>query len=212
MKKNINLLNRAFDNLLLHPFLFAVYPVLFMYSYNIREVSPVHVVIPVMIMATAAYIFEKGFFWLLRNKEKAALVSTVFFFIFFAYSHIYDALVIVNFMAGFRIIRHLFMVPVFIASWVFISFRVALTKKNIMVINKILNFTSVILISVNLLNIIAFETGKFVSPGLPRNGKQVKDVSDRLLSVEGKPDIYYIILDEYAGFKAIKKYYDYDNS
>lgn len=63
-----------------YPFLFAVYPILFLYSHNVGEVSVTHVFLPFLISLTGS--------------SKAGVATTLIVMSFFLYGHVLEYLVL----------------------------------------------------------------------------------------------------------------------
>lgn len=205
-------MSKWFKDFIWHPFLFAMYSILFMYTYNIKEVRFVYTFLPILILLIFVLLFWKGSNRIVKNNEKAALITTLFLFFFFAYSHVYDALEIVNSIFGMTLVRNLYLVPLFLAGWFFLAYRTARAKTDFKAVTKILNIAVVCLIGINLVNIVFFELNQASAANKVK--EQLKNVeirSNGLPKKQDMPDIYHIVLDEYAGLEAIKKIYDYDN-
>jgi hypothetical protein len=79
-------------SLVIHPFLFALLPVISLLSYNLNDLPLVQVVRPTLIILSCTLLLW-GFLWVwLRNWERAALWLSPFLIIFFSYGHIYSGL------------------------------------------------------------------------------------------------------------------------
>src|SRR4030066_609807 len=78
----------------IHPFLFAVFPVLFLYSHNIREILPDVVIKPLIAVIILTVILVVILNFLIKNQEKAALLSSLFIVLFFSYGHVANLIVI----------------------------------------------------------------------------------------------------------------------
>ena len=206
-------MSKRFNNVIWHPFLFAVYSILFMYTYNIKEVRFIYTLLPILIHLIVVFLLWRGVNVIVKNNEKAALITTLFLFFFFVYSHVYDALEIVNSIFSVTLVRNLYLVPLFLALWFFLSYRTARAKMEFKVLTKILNIAAVCLIGINLVNIAFFELNQISAAN--RVKEQLASVeikSNGLPDKRDMPDIYHIVLDEYAGLEAVKKIYNYDNS
>jgi hypothetical protein len=73
-------------NSIIHPFLLAIFPILFLFNYNLAQVKLLDIVMPTLIsLATATLIFN-----ILRvklNKNKAGLITSFFIILIFGYGH-----------------------------------------------------------------------------------------------------------------------------
>jgi hypothetical protein len=133
----------------------------------------------------------------------AAFISLVFFNtygIFFKLINLQDIIEI----------RHFFFLPVFLFIAVLtISKLFRLGKENVHNIWQIAFIISVFLLVLNLFRIIPVETRK-----ISRRNKLYSPVSVAYNIKPDRPDIYYIIFDEFAGFEAMRDYWkntDVDN-
>ena len=76
---------------ILHPFLFALFPVLFLYSHNISQLSINEIFLPSAIVLGFTAI-AVPLLWLILKKDgkKAGIITTVFLVFFFSYGRIYE--------------------------------------------------------------------------------------------------------------------------
>ena len=141
----------------------------------------------------------------LRDKVKSGLVATVFALFFFSYGHLFD--LIKKWQIPF--IKHEYLIPAAFVMWGVIFFFVKGVKnrKTLAVATKIFNTAGVVLIAVNLFGILSSQLSKRMTPFQDEEISSHGQMESHLL-----PDIYYIILDEFANLRSVKKIYDYDNS
>ncbi|HAJ95038.1 MAG TPA: hypothetical protein DCP02_02280 [Actinobacteria bacterium] len=196
-----------------HPYLLAIFPILFLYSHNIGQLSMVsfyEVLIPAAIMlgftAIAVVVL-----WLIfkRNSSKAGIVVSIFLVLFFSYGRIYE--IIVGFrIGGFIIGGHRYLLALWLIIFIVGTFFTLRTKINLHSLISILNVIAVILVLFSLVNIgiYKFRTRDLrqdISPApQEEEAAAVRDPGEL-------PDIYYIIMDGYAGSSSLEEFYDYDN-
>jgi len=77
--------------LVAHPFLFAMFPVLFLFACNIEEFYPRMIVVPLITTVCLALVSWSVLSLLLRDKKKAGLVVSLFLLLFFSYENLYGA-------------------------------------------------------------------------------------------------------------------------
>jgi hypothetical protein len=75
----------------IHPLLFALFPILFLFAHNTQEMALGETVRPLLIV-----IFFTGLLWLvlslvIRNLPKAAIVTSIFLILFFSYGHLVNS-------------------------------------------------------------------------------------------------------------------------
>lgn len=203
---------KSLKNVVWHPYLFAVYSVLFMYAHNIKEVRFIDTLLPVLILLVFVFSGVKGLNLIVKDRLKSALIMTLFLFFFFGYSHVYNLLEILNFILDAEIIRDLYLVPVFLIIWFYLAFRTARAKMDLKAVTKILTIAVICLIVINGVNIGLFEMNRLsAAKAVTAQLKDLEIKSGGLPAKAQMPDIYHIVLDEYAGLEAVKKIYDYDN-
>jgi len=193
----------------LHPFLIAFYPVLYLYSVNVHQLSISVILVPLVVLGVIALLLLMGGMRILGNSGKAALCVSVFFLWFFSYSAVRSMIVFE--IAGLQVYRH----RVFILIWTVVLLLslilVLRVRLNYAKISKALNIFAVLLILFPLWTIITNRNNH--STSLRSNIASQRNKSINLSArTDTLPDIYYIILDAYTGQKALKQYLDFDNS
>jgi hypothetical protein len=195
-----------------HPFLFAVFPILFLFSHN-RDLVPIdELFLPLVIIVCITsfwYFLLKLFF---RNSIRVGLIVSLFFFLFFSYGHLLSLLKDIQIIIGGNIIRtDRFLYQVFGIIFVAVTAYIVRTHKKLYLTTKLFNGVAVVLVILPLLT-ITIDMLKTESSLSNVPGKQAEEM--RLLAREDSylPNIYYIILDGYARSDVLKEVYQYDNS
>ena len=119
----------------IHPFLFAIFPIILLYSQNIHLLPIEEIIIPILLvvgLSTISWIILNYF---LRNMLKAGLIVSLFLVVFFSYGHVYNILDDVSFL-GFDIGRHIFLLIPFFAALVLGIIFLLKTKRKL---NNLLN-------------------------------------------------------------------------
>jgi len=196
-----------------HPFLLAIFPILFLYSHNIKQLSMIRfyeVLIPVAIMLgfTAIAIVV---LWLIfkKNSNKAGIVVSIFLVLFFSYGRIYELIVGFS-IGGFIIGGHRYLLALWLIIFIIGTFFTLRTKINLHSLISILNVIAVILLLFSLVNIGIY---KFRTRNLQQDiSPATQEEEAAAVTDPGElPDIYYIILDGYAGAASLEEFYNYDN-
>jgi len=211
-KININ------KNLIFHPFLFAIFPILSLYSHNIGQVIFHQTLIPSAI-ALGLMLFLLLLFKLIsRNNQKAGILTSVFLILFFSYGHIFTIMQsfwkemdIWDFASHVNII--LTWIIIFIGSIYF----VLKMRKNLKKFTNILNLISLFIIVWPMINISGYEMrtllySRNMEPQSITKTETIDAGMDYMGNTEDLPDIYYIILDKYARQDVLKEEFDFDNS
>lgn len=143
---------------IVHPFLFAVYPVLFLFAHNIRELEASVVLIPMGIVFSCTAVSVLLLTVALRDAQKAAILVSIAWVLFFSYSTLYC--VIDEFIFNLGTVpatpnRFLFILCGVFYS--FLAYRVIKTRKNLGNLAKLFNVAacSLVLISVTTIGIHA---------------------------------------------------------
>jgi hypothetical protein len=188
----------------IHPFLLAVYPVLFLYSHNLGEVAFRETFAPIAIILGLALLVWGILGFILKNWKKSGIIVSLFLVLFFSYGYFRTSL------EGKRSV--LLMTSAWIVLFMLGSFFTAISRKDFTDATVILNIVAGILIAQPVLNIV---THQF------RNIRQISQDNDsRFMGenlhlparMESYPDIYFIILDAYAREDILREIYNFDNS
>src|SRR4030042_155284 len=193
----------------IHPILFAVFPFVFLYARNTSEISARQVVKLMLLAALGALLLWILLSLLLKNTFKAGVATTVLVILFFSYGPFYDLLAKWDIFTP----RHAYLLPAILLVWGYCVYLIKIVRRDFRNTTRILNVVAVALIVVNLATIAFHEIGKprsssFISLDLQDTAMAGGDLSE----LGTMPDIYYIILDEYAHPSTMLEYYDYDNS
>jgi len=196
-----------------HPFLFAIFPILFLFAHNIEQMFPEQIIAPLVIVIVCTIIFFSLLCFLFKDKEKAGLIVSFFILLFFSYGHFH------NLIRGFRLVAKgitigphtvlLLSCGVIFLIGVYFIIRIRDGLRNV---TNFLNIAAFLLVLISLINIGAyvFRTRGIGDYIKSRGGKASwrKDTE----KPEKLRDIYYLIFDGYASSSALKEFYNYDNN
>lgn len=182
----------------IHPFLFALYPVFFLYSLNIHEYPESTLLVPLLLVLFFAGIIFFVSKQLVKQLDKAALVSSAFILLFFSYGRIVD-------FFDNKLIVFVAVLILFGA----IAYGVIRYTKSLLTINKLSTYLAALLLIFSLFTIAEFElkTGRLWTPK-----KEIPITTRKVKPPKNAPDIYYFIFDRYAGATSLKNEYNFDNS
>ncbi len=200
--------------IIIHPYIFAIFPVLFLYSHNISQLSFIsfsEILVPTAISLGFAVI-SVVLLWLIfkKNGQKAGLIVSIFLILFFSYGRIYDL------VAGFKIGslgigRHVVLLGAWLILFVLGTYFTARTKKDLAGLTNIINIMAVVLLLFPIINIGIFKFQAGTAPEINSAARQDEETGP-VEAPADSPDIYYIILDGYAGDEVLKEFYSFDNS
>lgn len=194
-----------------HPFLFAVYPILFLYAYNVDFAQLRDTVLPMAVAIASAVVLFLLLSIVLKDKEKAGLLTSLLVLLVFSYGHVADA------TDGFRLALGAFVIdsdavlfPLCGILFALATYYLVRTHENMRTATNILNVVAVALVALSLFTVLSYELRRSAYSGGTSAG-QIEDNPEALAEVDTLPDIYYIILDAYAGPTTLDEIWDYDN-
>jgi len=207
MKSSVNKKTSWLQRVPLHPFLFAIYPILALLAFNISEVDVSSGLRPVVLAILVAGILILLFYLVYRGWQPAALISTIFLILFFSYGHLYILLKGIE-VGGFYLFRHRTLVPLWIILAALAIWWGSRRSTNHPAVTYTLNVVGLFLLIFPIVQMVSFSVQIETS-----QASAEKTTSALNLEVSGQPpDIYYIILDGYGRSDILKNEYDYDNS
>jgi hypothetical protein len=184
----------------LYPWLFVLYPILFVYSRNVGEVFALEVLLFIGIFFALAALIFGIFYWAIRNPFVSAAMLFVLVITFFTYGHV------ANLTSS--IIPEIALMYTYVLLCVFgigMIFRTRhLWDFSHMVSS--LNLIGAILIAMTLPPLIGYLSRSLTQPTFE------VDEHPHLDNSPERPDIYYIVLDAYSSNSHFLRDYGYDNS
>ena len=203
-----------------HPFFVAIFPVLIIYSQNIGRVEFEDLFLPLILFIS----FSVGLFYLLKlilkNGYKSALIVTILLIILFSYGHVYYLLADVS-IDGFDIGRNRYLLPIFGLTLIVGIFFVLRAKRVFDNATSILNVISIVFLLVAASNVVLvgaeiFSCEKCANQELFYEtidfSKYFEPHTFLTSTNQELPNVYYLILDEYARQDALMEYHKFDNS
>jgi len=187
-----------------HVFLFGIFFILFLYTFNQGKVPFHGFLLPLGITLLTALSLWVLISLLLSNRKKAGLIVSLFFIVFFFYGHIHN--IIVEFNPQIDKVGHL---PFQIIFLIILSVGILYflkTKRKLDNATKITNAISITLIGLILINISIFY---FDSVSLYNEFKHPAEIFSG--DQKNTPDIYFILLDGYVNSIVSKEILNHDN-
>jgi hypothetical protein len=186
----------------IHPLLAAAYPVVFLFAINAAEqvtLAPLWLPLGLAVGGAALVLVVLGL--ALRNWWRAGLLTTVAVIGFFGYGHAWNAASSVLTSQWPLIVAWVLVIGIgFFAAWHAGRFTLPATRA--------LNLIAALALLLNAWSVagtmVAFGAVDATDPGLGTLQLEPPDPGDL-------PDVYYIILDRYAGSTALRDVYDFDN-
>ena len=204
----------------IHPFLVAIFPVLIIYSQNIGRVEIEQLFLPIILAIGLAFGLYYFFKLIIKNENKSAIIVTLILIILFSYGHIYYLLNDVT-LDEFDIGKNRYLIPVFGLVLSISIFFTIKTKKALNNATSIVNVISIVFVLVAIVNVslVATEISSCDKCAIQELFYERIDFSSYFephefstSENEKLPDVYYLILDEYARSDALLEYHEFNNS
>lgn len=188
-------------------FLVSIFPVLFLYLNNVTEVPLRDILQHLLIFAgTGAAIFILSLLLIPSHKASHASLLTVFFMLLFSNYVFIESLFQ---MAVFQMkLWHI--LPILVVLGILLGWLIY-TKLKPSDASKINTIICIIFAGLTLLNIFTAVPG-FISAKNSRIKTSSASKAGTLSTGEQKPNVYWLIFDEFSSLETIQKYFDYDNS
>lgn len=197
---------------ILHPFLFAIYPVLSIYAANSDRLRPVFTLRPLSLSLLLGLIVLVLVWFVVRDWRRAGLITSLFIVLFYTYGHVYNLLEGAS-LIGVAIGRHRTMLILWGSMFLLGSWVILKRLKNVVKATSLLNFIAVLALAFPLTSLLMFNLRQLNPASTSTQDKFIQpDPSGVVREPEELPDIYYIILDAYARQDVLQQFYDYDNS
>ena len=207
----------------IHPFFLATFPVFSLYYHNASEILPWVFVKPLIASLVLVAIIFGVAKLLLKDWHKAGVFTGLAIFVIFSHGHIHSAIAY-QFENLFALGQYKFfgwlslgiddiLVSIWAVSGLALLVFLWRAKRNFSSVTKFLNFFAIFLFAVPTVTSAFYKIANIKPQALQEIDSKIgQEIT--LNPEEGaiKPDIYYIILDRYAGESTLKDLYGFDNS
>jgi len=194
-----------------HPFLFAIFPILFLFFYNIGQVSFAQILVPTAFVLSFTFILFLSLSLVLRNIEKAGIITSLFLILFFSYGHIFD-IIYGRQIGSFVIDSNIYLMLIWGLLFSCSTYSIIKTRRDLHNSTSLLNTVAFSLVILTLINIGVY---KVKTRGLLQNDvispAHISTAPLDLKKAAPFRDIYYIILDGYARSDTLFELFGYDN-
>ena len=191
----------------IHPFIFAVSPIIFLFSQNVNTFLEV-IILLLLLIVTATFLLWILIGFLLKNYIKSGLIVSLGLVLFFSYGHLYD--ILRESFPRYPIFEmHLILLSVYMIIFIGISIYIIKKERKLNNATKIINVVAVSIIILPLIGIGQFFIIDSYSSMESEDGL---DEFNQIVKLNKFPDIYYIIPDGYSGSKSLQTILNFDNS
>ena len=197
----------------MYPFIFALYPVLFLYAKNMDLVGFTDCIKPLLIVCVVTLgllLLAKA---LLKNNTKAGILVSLLLLVFFSYGNAAD---VAERLISPAVVDKLFF-PITVLLLIAIIVMVVRTRRTLEGLVRFLGAAAVILLTMTVFQIAWHQLtsgeledgpwGRYVSKFCAKDENTLN-----LTKGQARPDVYYIILDAYAREDALADMFQFDNS
>lgn len=197
----------------IHPFLFAIFPILFLFAHNIYEVPATDLLLPILVVIVGTLIVFFSSRLITKSYNKSGIITSYFLILFFSYGYVRDVISVLGLgtldVGEFNISCQFILGPLWALLFIAGAFLVIKAYRNFSTFTKFLNVAAITLVTISLINIGISEikTANRVPEEINK-----ESASLNLGNPDNLPDIYYIILDQYTRQDTLKEFGDYDNS
>ena len=181
-------------SLILHPFLFAIFPIVSLFSQNLDLLSLNEIIFPLilfLVISAAAWIILRYTF---KNSIKSGIIISIVWFIFFSYGYLFSVFDLTIYYGINFIQQHQVLMIPFIGTLVIGILVISRTKRRLNNANTIVNVIAIALIAFPLMNIGIYD---FQQQDISYENYEIADLQTGN-QLSNMPNIYYILLDEYA--------------
>ncbi len=191
----------------IHPFILAVFPIIFLFSQNVNVFLEV-IILLLLLIVTATFLLWILIGFLLKNNIKSGLIVSLGLVLFFSYGHSYN--ILRESFPRYPIFEmHLILLSVYMIMFIGISTYIIKKERKLNNATKIINVVAVSIIILPLIGIGQFFIMDSYSVMESEDG--LED-SNQIAKLNKFLDIYYIIPDGYPGSKSLQTILNYDNS
>ncbi|MBT3232559.1 MAG: hypothetical protein HN356_07065 [Calditrichaeota bacterium] len=189
-----------------HPFLFAVYSILFLFAHNISQVSFADLPFPSLLIFSGVIVLWGTLLLIFRNWQLTGVIVTTIILAFFSYGHAHDFIQHHDIIL-FNISRHRHLFPIYVLLILMVSFFAFRRRNSLETFTRFLNIATIFLVVFVFGEILWYQL--FLRPNTTFIDNSAKtNVKDSLDTQTSPPDVYYIILDMYPSNKTLIDYYD----
>ena len=198
----------SFDlkSIVIHPILFAIYPVLFLYSYNIHALPLKTIYIPILVIPLFVFSIWLVVRYVLKNGKKAGLVVSLIIILITFYGHIFN----VSSNSEDEVSK---IIPILLLGVFFVLLGVGVyyfvrTKRNLEKPTMVVNVIAISMIAIVLVSI---GSSKIEIYSMEEANPIIEKFEPIAINIQALPDIYYILLDGYSNYRILKETLGYDN-
>ena len=188
--------------LVVHPHLFGIYPILFLFSHNVQELAVEDVLLPLGASLACSLISLRLLALLFHCEVTGGAVLSAFWVLFYGFHSYHLAVSTV----GCGPLASLIVWLAFLASTVFVLLKIRAHLQRAL---PILNFLAIVFLLIPTVQLIA-QAGK--NQLFLRNEAEVTRERPMIPGKSAaRPDVYYLVVDGYGRADVLRRTYGFDN-
>ena len=191
-----------------HPLMLAAFPVVALYAYNAQELPLSTVLVPLVVALAVASLLLLSTWLICRSINKAGIIVSLFLALLLSTGYLFNLRKWQGASTPYIVGALLFVI--WAVLFPYLLYLIVRTRKTLRNPTIILNVATVVMVLISLFRIGAGEFGRLSSNQEAVAGETIVDL--HISHRETLPDIYYIILDRYAGASTLAETYGFDNS
>jgi len=189
-----------------HPYLFAVFPVVFLVMRNLGNVAAGDLVLAMLIIGSMVGFSLAVLKRILHDEDRAALIVTLWLLAFFSYGHLRrlmaDSLLAHTQWDRTSVTLGIVFSPLLIGT--LLAFR---TSQSLAQVTRAFNIFAIALLATSVVPLVAV-----LRANRPITAAQADAPMRLSAGPEGLPDLYFLVLDGYANGKVLQEFYGFDNT
>lgn len=205
-----------------YPFVVAIFPILFLFSHNMMESSfqlsmwAFRLGVPITITLSVTFVLWVVLQKFFKDAHKTGLLLSTLIIMFFTCGHVYNIIVNDFGISVFWTIRGVAIGPykLYLVLWggllPALTYKLHKTQRTLGNLTRFLNSVALVLLGMSLMLFVWYgRRGVSIAHKVPLTS--FDPLSADTAAFPHVPDIYYIILDEYAAAETLQTAYHYDN-
>ncbi len=192
----------------LHPFLFALYPILELRNHNITYVGATDLIRPVILSILLTGLIWIIFRLLTRDWQKSGIITTLMMIAFFTYGQVF-----IEIESAFGIvIRHRYLALIYASVLLLLGMLILWKVRKPDTLISFLTVTGGVLVLFSIARMLQYDLSVYQAAQQSNEAQSslIQTVSDT--SGTQKPDIYLILLDAHTSVRTMKDEFNYDAS
>lgn len=191
-----------------HPVFFATYPIVLLYTVNAGQVVQRDFIEALAASLLLATVFMGVSWGILRDVRKAALLTSLLMFYFFFFRWANMPLHSTGLPIP-RAVSRWILLPLHLAAFAAVVVWLLRTSKTLHNATHVLNVVGVFLLATSFLPLLTHRT---TTPALPQPVDAGPLDPSFKAPLSYRPDIYFIVLDQYPRTDTLRNVFKYDNS